>query len=42
MGIESCRILSGEKDLHINDASMVIIKALWDKVKQSNILKDNE
>jgi hypothetical protein len=42
MVIESCLILSGEKDLHVDDASMVIVKALWDKIKQSNILYDNE
>ena len=40
--LESCRIIADDKNLHIDDASMVIIKALWDKVKQSNILNDNE
>jgi hypothetical protein len=40
--MESCRIMAGRQDLHIDDASMVIIKALWEKVNQSNILKDNE
>ena len=40
--LESCRIIADDKDLHIDDASMVIINALWEKVKKSNILKDNE
>jgi hypothetical protein len=40
--LESCRIVAGDKNLHIDDASMVIINALWEKVKKSNILKDNE
>ena len=40
--LESCRIIADDKNLHIDDASMVIIKALWVKVKQSNILNDNE
>jgi hypothetical protein len=40
--MESCRSASGNPDLHVDDASMIIIKALWDKVKQSNILYDNE
>ena len=39
---ESCRIIANDKNLHIDDASMVIINALWEKVKKSNILKDNE
>jgi hypothetical protein len=40
--LESCRIIADDKNLPIDDASMLIIKALWDKVKQSNILNDNE
>jgi hypothetical protein len=40
--LESCRIIADDKNLHIDDASMVIINALWEKVKKSNILKDNE
>ena len=39
--LESCRILSGDKNLHVDDASMLIVKALWEKVKKSNILEDN-
>ena len=39
--MESCRSESGNPDLHIDDASMVIVRALWERVKKSNILKDN-
>jgi len=38
--LESCRILSGDKNLHVDDASMLIVKALWEKVKKENILMD--
>ena len=38
--LESCRIISENKNLHVDDASMVIIKALWEKVKEENILQD--
>jgi hypothetical protein len=38
--LESCRILSGDRYLHVDDASIVIIKALWEKVKEKNILQD--
>ena len=40
--LESCRIIADDINLHIDDASMVIINALWEKVKKSNILNDNE
>ena len=39
--LESCRIISKNIDLHIDDASMLIVKALWERVKKSNILEDN-
>jgi hypothetical protein len=39
--LESCRILSGDKNLHVDDASMLIVKALWERVKKSNILEDH-
>jgi len=39
--LESCRIISGDKNLHVDDASMLIVKALWEKVQKSNILEDN-
>ena len=38
--MESCRSASGNPDLHVDDASMVIVKALWDKVKENDIVKD--
>jgi hypothetical protein len=38
--LESCRILSGDGNLHVDDASMVIVRALWEKVKGRNILQD--
>ncbi len=38
--LESCRSIAGDNELHVDDASMVIIKALWDKVKEKNILND--
>jgi len=40
--LESCRILSGDKNLNADTASMVIINALWERVNKSNILTDNE
>jgi hypothetical protein len=39
--MESCRIMAGRQDLHVDDASMVIIKALWEKVKKSNIFENH-
>lgn len=38
--LESCRLLSGDKNLHVDDASMMIVQALWEKVQKSNILED--
>ncbi|MFA6999990.1 MAG: DUF6794 domain-containing protein [Candidatus Paceibacterota bacterium] len=38
--LESCRIISGDKNLHVDDASMLIVKALWEKVKEKNVLQD--
>jgi hypothetical protein len=40
--MESCRIMAGKQDLHVDDASMVIIKALWEKVKKSNIMNSED
>jgi hypothetical protein len=40
--MESCRSESGNPDLHIDDASMVIVRALWKKVKKSNLLDDHQ
>jgi hypothetical protein len=40
--LESCRIMAGKQDLHVDDASMVIIKALWEKVNSSNIMNNED
>jgi threonine synthase len=40
--LESCRVMADKQDLHIDDASMVIIKALWKKVKKSNIMNSED
>ena len=37
--IESCRQISGEQKLHIDDASSVIIKALWVRLKETNQIR---
>jgi hypothetical protein len=39
--LESCRIMAGRQDLHVDDASMVILKALWDRVQQGNMLQND-
>ena len=33
--MQFCREISGEKDLHVDDASLVIIEELWKKLKKS-------
>jgi len=38
--MESCRSVSANPDLHVDDASMVIVKALWEKIMEANLLKD--
>jgi hypothetical protein len=40
--MESCRSVSGNPDLHIDDASMVIVRELWRKVKKSNIMNSED
>lgn len=35
--IESCRLVSGNKDLDVDDASMLIIGLLWERLQE----KDN-
>jgi hypothetical protein len=40
--MESCKSESGNPDIHIDDASMVIVRALWKKVKKSNLLDDHQ
>ena len=36
--LESCRMTAGKQDLHVDDASLVIIKALWVRLKKENRL----
>jgi hypothetical protein len=36
--LESCRIMAGKQDLHVDDASSVIIKALWVRLKKEDRL----
>jgi hypothetical protein len=36
--LESCRITAGKQDLHVDDASSVIIKALWVRLKKEDRL----
>jgi len=38
--MESCRRVSGNPNLHVDDASMVIVKVLWERLKKKNILRD--
>jgi hypothetical protein len=38
--LESCRIISGDNNLHVDDASMLIVKSLWEKVQANNVLED--
>lgn len=40
--MESCRRVSGNANLHEDDASMVIVKELWKRLKSSNILDCEE
>ena len=32
--LESCKAMAGKTDLHIDSASSVIIKALWERLRQ--------
>jgi hypothetical protein len=36
--LESCRIIAGKQFLHVDDASSVIIKALWERLKKEDRL----
>ena len=38
--MESCRSAFGNQDLHVDDVSMVIVKALWERLKRNSILTD--
>jgi len=37
--IQSCRQISGDKNLHIDDASLVIIRKLWVRLKETNRIR---
>ena len=37
--LESCRVVSGQNDLDENDAALVIIKTLWNRLQQTNVLR---
>ena len=37
--MESCRILSGQKEFHIDTASAIIIQAMWFRLKQTHSLR---
>ncbi len=37
--MESCRSLAGKTDIHEETAFMVIIEALWDKLRQTHTLR---
>ena len=36
--LESCRIIAGKQYLHVDDASSIIIKALWVRLKKEDRL----
>ena len=37
--MESCSLLSGEQDLHADDASSVIIESLWESLQDNHVLR---
>jgi hypothetical protein len=37
--LDSCRFLSGENNIHEDDASMVIIRELWEELRKSHTIK---
>ena len=37
--MESCRSVSGEAYLHEDDAAMVIVTELWERVRESHVLR---
>jgi len=32
--LKSCRLITGKKDLHVDDASSIIINALWERLQK--------
>ena len=39
--MESCRSCSGNRDLHVDYASMIIIRALWQRLRKENVLSES-
>lgn len=37
--MESCRLLSGKRDLHADDVSSVIIESLWENLQDTHVLR---
>ena len=37
--LKSCRIIFGKKDLHMDDASVLIMKEVWKKLKETSRLR---
>ncbi len=37
--MESCRFTVGEVDLHVDDASSIILTGLWEKLRETNLLR---
>ena len=37
--MESCCLLSGKQDLHVDDASTIIIESLWERLQDTHILR---
>ena len=37
--MKSCREISGDKNLHVDDASSLIIKELWENLKKNNQIR---
>lgn len=37
--LEACRVVSGKKDLNEDDAALVIIQTLWNRLQQTNVLR---
>ena len=37
--LASCRFVSGNKELHEDDASAVIIKEVWKKLRENHVLR---
>jgi len=40
--LESCRIMASTKDIHVDDASMFIVRVLWNRIKMANVLNGKD